>query len=835
MNKYLFVFSVIFVFLFSNSVFSALTDNLTFYASFNNGSTSSIIGPAITNSGTSNTSGILGDARYYDGSDFMNISSHPLVNNTATSYTIQLWVTKNGSSSFPHIYNWVQTPSIYHRLYQNNPSNQSLGLDYSVSPSNPTGWTSSGKGDTYWSHYIIQLDRTNARILIWENATVRMNISDASVGIPNSTSNFILGGFSASSNRWVGAIDEVCMWTRTITYSEIQQLYNNGSASPCTSQYFEISAVKSDTGESISSFSALVNGTLYNTTTGTIITNILTSSAINVNVTLNSSSDGGYYNFTYYNYNVINSLTARLFQSQILFTGREKSTNNLVLSANFSIGSQQNTTLYLTAGQRNITGFGNGYYSKVNTYTISALSNTTQFFDGMYNTQINVTARDSINNTIINNLNANVSMLGYGSYSEFFTTSNGILQLQLMNGTHSIRYNTNQTYNYATLNENFSYSNGSYVRNISMNRANSITYYIYNQSSLAIINTTTVTVTSSCNGVVYTNTTSNGTFYNQGLPTGQCNITATASGFSSVRYIVTVGELSSQTLNMYMTSGATQQSVFTIVDSQTSQFIQGAIFSAYTYFNGSYTLTNVLTSDITGRVLFDYVENENYRFTVTKGGYSLKEFTLSPIIFSTYTVNVDPTSTTNLTYGYSDINILLSNMTFVKNTTSNYNFTFISYLGSFSSYSINMSVNGINGTYVSGSSAYGGVLSVPFTINSSVYTSDQVYVVVSYTTSNGVVASYTYSYNILQSSRFNLINKRALLDMSLFDKIFVSVFVLMIASIVGYMFSDFRGSLILTTVALIFLIMISFISMWFFMIPLVYSIALIYKIAKGDM
>ena len=209
------------------------------------------------------------------------------------------------------------------------------------------------------------------------------------------------------SEFFTGDLDEVYIWNRTLNQSEITD-FNTAMVNKQTYPFgnfgfFSIKAVDLfNQSINISSFSAIINGTLYNTTTGTITTNINSSLAEIYNITIFSNENGGYFNKTYINYTTSSNLTTYMYQAEaninvyvkilnytISFTNASIFTNpqQSVINSNqkFYLRANQNITIRTTAGY--------GYFVYTN-FTLQPYFNGILNITNVYNQSLIVQLRD---------------------------------------------------------------------------------------------------------------------------------------------------------------------------------------------------------------------------------------------------------------------------------------------------------------------------------------------------------------------------------------------------------------------------------------------------------
>ena len=112
-------------------------------------------------------------------------------------------------------------------------------------------------------------------------------------GVQESTSNIgtygvcktvNIGRHLTSSNYYLDAgVDELKVYSnQELNITEIRNLYNCGDETSCSggASYFDITANDFYNSTSLTNFSALLNGTLYNTTNGTINTDISSTAGV---------------------------------------------------------------------------------------------------------------------------------------------------------------------------------------------------------------------------------------------------------------------------------------------------------------------------------------------------------------------------------------------------------------------------------------------------------------------------------------------------------------------------------------------------------------------------
>jgi hypothetical protein len=213
------------------------------------------------------------------------------------------------------------------------------------------------------------------------------------------------------------------------------------------SPYFEILAINNETGLSVLSFSAVINGTSYNTTNGTITTPFLTNSSALLNLVVHSDEGGGYFSREYNNLPVSSSLTADLLNlvrltSYDLTNYRTNTSTNYVRSLRVSASAR---CLSGTSTTLNYLVDGMVHYS-----TVLACTNATETLEYWYNHSVEGSFNFGVllNTSYIpahnNNLTANTSFfadLFNPVAAGDFVIPNGFLRAE-GNATYSCTDNT---------------------------------------------------------------------------------------------------------------------------------------------------------------------------------------------------------------------------------------------------------------------------------------------------------------------------------------------------------------------------------------------------------
>jgi len=117
-------------------------------------------------------------------------------------------------------------------------------------------------------------------------------------------------------------------------------------------------------------------------------------------------------------------------------------------------------------------------------------------------------------------------------------------------------------------------------------------------------------------------------------------VKVTKDDYAVAEYALTMTGGSHQNLIAYMAANGST-TIFNVVDSLSSQIIEGASASMYKTINSTWTLISSQNTDITGRVQYTYVPDVEYKFIIDAVGFELRTFFLKPL-FSSYTIRLTP-------------------------------------------------------------------------------------------------------------------------------------------------------------------------------------------------
>lgn len=164
------------------------------------------------------------------------INNGAIFNGSSSAFTFAT-VPVTGSSSFSVSF-WLKAGSLVSGMsvlhFGTDASNQAFNVYLDASSKIAANFTGGGgqvTSTTSLSTSVFQLvtmtyDGTNVRLYVNGNIeNTSSSYTSANIG----TTNKFIGKYAGNTNWWNGSIDEIGMWSRALTGSEITQLYNSGA------------------------------------------------------------------------------------------------------------------------------------------------------------------------------------------------------------------------------------------------------------------------------------------------------------------------------------------------------------------------------------------------------------------------------------------------------------------------------------------------------------------------------------------------------------------------------------------------------------------------------
>jgi len=314
--------------------------------------------------------------------------------------SIQYAAAQTNSLSAGTLNLWVKgdTTTVQYNIFAKNSANFRNQYAYS-GPVDAVGFQVNGEGLLYSprglgiSTFSMITHTWNSTMrAIYINGTMVSN-SSGSFTTPSS-GNLYLGHNSVNTNdRLAGKIDEMTIWNRSLSTSEIIELFGLQSANvtyPFTTTFI-VGLDDGYTSNSVSDFNMTVsfaNGStaFYSTSSGSITTTISNDFTDLVNISISST---GYHTVNYLNHNVSSNLEAVSTQIYLNVTARNGLTNDTISSFNISTLYKNYTTSsgsilanLTNSTAHNITIRANGYVTQTTQvqYNMAPSNQTLEFY-----------------------------------------------------------------------------------------------------------------------------------------------------------------------------------------------------------------------------------------------------------------------------------------------------------------------------------------------------------------------------------------------------------------------------------------------------------------------
>lgn len=498
------------------------------------------------------------------------------------------------------------------------------------------------------------------------------------------------------------------------------------------------------------------NSTTYADTFGFDNIGISTTQVLIPNSSYNTSD---YINIVYTN---VSSLTSGNFTYHLSVINNDSSYNMFIAST------------------PNISYLWKNYSLDVGQYYIEVVAideygqNSTAYSELFYKYgKINITATDGLSGVAINNFNIYVNGSFYNS------TTNGRVSIHsLQKGDYNI---TISGVGIATSSHVVSLTNSFNSYGFTSFGSNSVFTQIYNEFGGSLI-TQNVTIVFTSTGQEFDRSTTNGTFYIDNLTATDWLLTFQSVNYSTRSYSVTVGENTTQYLNVYLTNDTTYTQI-TVKDFSTDSVLEAVGITMYRFINGSWSAVESKYTDVTGKAQFFYVAEANYKFFLQKSDYDDYVFYLSPILFNSYDVSMTKSVVIDYEQDFDKLAIIYSPSTFPNNENTIFNFIISSPSGTLIDYGINVSYpNGSNTlSFVdTGSNAIGSQLSGVVSVAGANYT-DLVRLDYYYTSTLGGRRNFTTYFSISDTSFSNntfVSNRTKTYGLTVFERILIITFII---------------------------------------------------------
>ena len=716
----------------------------------------------------------------------------------SSGYTLMFWISVNHDGSNDYVMD----------LFHDN----GIEVQYSGAGADTLIWyhekTAHGDWDTGTSSAAFT-DKNFRQVILWWNTTHKImyvngtaSSTEASAGLFNDNQADAFGGTSLYAKSLNGNFSDTVLWNRSLSSAELSSIFNKtysefagGGTSPTTDLY--ITAKDEWNSTAISTFYVNIswtNGstTTHNTATGSIYLTNVSDATTTYNITFWNVTD--YFPRTYLSQTLTNAtnntIQGSLHQAELCLNASAKASGSSVILNNVTIGSTVRTSspfcYNLSVGTYNALAQKTGWYSKNQSFTATALMNSTLTFENMTYANLTISAKDGTTNASLSNCNTYLNSINWTSWP-------GESQTGTLNDSY---YLVNGTYNVTIICTDYALTDN--VANITVSghtnytftlwKSNSVRITILDEITLAPI-MSNVTVRWTSNATTWENVTSTSQLFVYNLTPATYTLLFYSSNYSTRTYTITVGNATSQTLIAYMIS-STYSTIFTIKDIDTFAILDNTSITMYKQNGTGWVTVESKYSDISGKSQFYYDPIGSYKFQLDKEGYEQYVFFLNPILFSTYDVYMTKTSLLNYSVDFDKVSIIYAPTQFWNGENVTFNWLISSPDGLLTAYGINLTYPGGNCS-TSGSNAIGSQLSCHVNITgATVY--NTVRLIYNYTTTTSGFREYTVYLPIIVNGTAGatwMSNKSQTYGLGIFERLLIAtiiiIFTVGIATLVG--------------------------------------------------
>lgn len=385
---------------------------------------------------------------------------------------------------------------------------------------------------------------------------------------------------------------------------------------PCPGQEFYIDNVRFVLEDDFN-FSSDINGQVV------LEENDLADGLYLLNI-LNATDREGYFNKTLeldYSYPMFR--TFELTQATAEFTATELGTNQELTDFNFTIlGETYNSseTIPISAGSYNATLSKSGYFNLTKQITVQSLTSNTFVFQNVYNSVLNITAKDIFTDEFINNFTINVSKINT-NFSSTQSTITGNLLVPVLNNT---------SFNITI----FSNEIAPQTRQVLINQTiqpyefevfsiRSIFFRFLDATTNQLIDDRLININLINDLQGYNYNTTDGTVYATLLQPLTYLTRSTAENYVIHYSEVTIMEDTGEIITFYMLpDNNTEEIMIRIIDEFTNNVFNAKVTALrYNSVNNNYLPIGSSRTDTDGRVYFNLIPNEEfYKFIVQVDG-----------------------------------------------------------------------------------------------------------------------------------------------------------------------------------------------------------------------
>lgn len=310
-------------------------------------------------------------------------------------------------------------------------------------------------------------------------------------------------------------------------------------------------------------------------------------------------------------------------------------------------------------------------------------------------------------------------------------------------------------------------------------------------------------------------TAANGTTFINGLAPGNYTFHFSATGYEARDYAYTVGDDTHESETAYL-SESDLETTFTYKDIDSNSPIAGVRVTQERVIGSSFVIVSERDTDITGRVKFVYGSGVRYRFTSEKDGYEDKDFYLDPVLFDSYTIKMQRTTTVENASQSVGVLAYYEPKVFKVNDTGSFEMTFSSPAGLFTSYGFNLTYPGTSSAQYTGTDTEGEIFTHTYNLTNATGAST-FNVTYWYTTTPSGYRIFRDSYRIAGLTGGNTSLERmrpANFGLGVLEGVLVAVILTGILAVIFAAVSGLPGAAVAIIIGFGFFIKVGFLPFW---------------------
>jgi hypothetical protein len=207
-----------------------------------------------TNNGATTTTGIFSNALNFDGTDYLELPDLSTLRG-GQDLTVSLWFNSQDAANYQKLI--TKSSSYLSKDWELafNGATGVVGFESEISDSGYGLSSPAGAATTNtWHNLVFTMDETNNILTLYLDGTQVAQDTSFSRESDSTSANVNIGRRGYTSDRYfTGAIDDVAVWDRVLSASEVSDIYSSGSEISCEVATTDCGGADDDENGSVSS------------------------------------------------------------------------------------------------------------------------------------------------------------------------------------------------------------------------------------------------------------------------------------------------------------------------------------------------------------------------------------------------------------------------------------------------------------------------------------------------------------------------------------------------------------------------------------------------------